>query len=401
MGSKSRQPAARLTDTGDQHNGYPPTPVMQGSPNVHCNGRPVARQGDALVPHAKPKKPVHNRSIKEGSGSVLVNGLPWARVSDAISCGGTIITGSGDVLVGDSPKNRNPISPEEWDALTAARLDRSIKTNDRISRQQVAADIAVKFRGEEGGIASWHDYYYSMVGREEPFPSPAEITDPLARQGLERARQEAAEEAAEPTAVQVEQPPPNSSTPHPGMHNGEWVKADAQDFKTLQDQNAEDESATRKAAKRQLKKQGWGDKKIREILDSGNSFQAMVLEPGDKLYGFTTEGIPKELEKSPYWTDEASLQELATRHFRDGAWDREQIKEELALPCYNRANAIDIAEVTETQVAVKSTINPASELLQYTDTKGNQTELMSKTMNGGGTQIAPDPRKLKSVLKQP
>ncbi|MCC5809673.1 MAG: PAAR domain-containing protein [Ectothiorhodospiraceae bacterium] len=400
MGSKSRQPAARLTDIGDQHNGYPPTPIMQGSPDVQCNGRPVARQGDMLVPHTKPKKPPHPRNIKEGSGSVLVNGVPWARVSDAISCGGTIITGSGDVLVGDSPKNRNPISPEEWDALTAARLDRSIDTGNRISRQQVAADIAVKFRGAEGAIASWHDYYYRMVGREEPFPSPAEITDPLARQGLERARQEAAEEAAESDPPQVEQPPPNDSTPHSGLHNRKWSKADANEFTPLPEKDIHDDPKATDSAIELLKEQGWNGEKIAQVLESGHSFQAQVLEPGEKLYGFMTEGVPKDIQTSAYWTDEATFKDLAARHFRGGSWDREQIKEELALPCYNRANTIDIAEVTERQVAVKSTINPASELLQYTDKNGKQTELMPKAMAGGGTQITPDPRKLRSVFNQ-
>ena len=53
------------------------------------------------------KYPPHGRSIAEGSSSVLINGKPAARVSDAISCGGKVALGSGNVLIGDSPKLLN------------------------------------------------------------------------------------------------------------------------------------------------------------------------------------------------------------------------------------------------------------------------------------------------------
>ncbi|WP_235856104.1 PAAR domain-containing protein [Mesobaculum littorinae] len=36
-----------------------------------------------------------------GSATVFVNGKPAGRVGDAISCGGSAATGSGDVGIGD------------------------------------------------------------------------------------------------------------------------------------------------------------------------------------------------------------------------------------------------------------------------------------------------------------
>jgi uncharacterized Zn-binding protein involved in type VI secretion len=76
MGNKTKQPAGRRIDIGSGHSCFPPTPVMTGSPDVTCNGPPVARQGDLLVPHACPSGPPHPRAIAEGAKTVLVNGKP-------------------------------------------------------------------------------------------------------------------------------------------------------------------------------------------------------------------------------------------------------------------------------------------------------------------------------------
>ena len=104
MGSKSDSPAARLGDIAGNHGPWPPTPIIAGSGNVMINNMPAARQGDAALLHAIPNNPPHGRSIAEGAGSVAINGKPAARVTDAISCGGKVVTGSGNVLIGDSPK---------------------------------------------------------------------------------------------------------------------------------------------------------------------------------------------------------------------------------------------------------------------------------------------------------
>lgn len=90
-----------LGDMGTGHHGFPPTPVIAGSPDVLIDGKPVARVGDPLAPHSKPKHPPHPRAIAAGSATVLINGIPAAVTGSAISCGGVTI-GSGSVVIGDT-----------------------------------------------------------------------------------------------------------------------------------------------------------------------------------------------------------------------------------------------------------------------------------------------------------
>lgn len=123
MGSKDKQPAARLGDIGSDHNGFPPTPITSGSGDVFINGKPAARKGDTLVSHSKPKHPPHGRTIAEGSSSVFINGRPAARVTDAISCGGKVSIGSGNVFIGDNPQLMKPREPKPIYALRFALKD--------------------------------------------------------------------------------------------------------------------------------------------------------------------------------------------------------------------------------------------------------------------------------------
>lgn len=46
-----------LGDTGTDHDGFHPSPVIAASPDVFLDGKPVARQGDPLAPHDKPNNP--------------------------------------------------------------------------------------------------------------------------------------------------------------------------------------------------------------------------------------------------------------------------------------------------------------------------------------------------------
>ena len=102
----SGKPAARMSDMGSGHPcHFPPTPSIQGSPNVLTNNLPQMRIGDAYVPHMICpicKTPPHPRNLAAGSPTVLVNNLPAGRVGDAISCGGSHAAGSPNVLIGGS-----------------------------------------------------------------------------------------------------------------------------------------------------------------------------------------------------------------------------------------------------------------------------------------------------------
>lgn len=69
--------------------------ITGGAARTVAEGKPVARQGDAVscAQHGL-------QTITGGSATVLVEGKPVARVGDAVSCGATIISGAGRVQAG-------------------------------------------------------------------------------------------------------------------------------------------------------------------------------------------------------------------------------------------------------------------------------------------------------------
>lgn len=95
------QPAARLTDlhtcpmvTGTvPHVGGPVT--GPGAPTVLVGGVPAARVTDMLACTGPPDV------IAKGSASVFINGLPAARQGDPTAHGGIVSTGFATVLIGD------------------------------------------------------------------------------------------------------------------------------------------------------------------------------------------------------------------------------------------------------------------------------------------------------------
>ncbi|YCI82270.1 PAAR domain-containing protein [Enterobacteriaceae bacterium] len=69
--------------------------VTSGSGDVFINGISVARVGDSA------NCSIHGgSSVACGSGSVTINGAPAARMGDSTGCGAAISSGSGDVLIG-------------------------------------------------------------------------------------------------------------------------------------------------------------------------------------------------------------------------------------------------------------------------------------------------------------
>jgi uncharacterized Zn-binding protein involved in type VI secretion len=96
-------PAARLTD---MHQcpmitpGIPPIPhvggpiVGPGAPTVLIGGLPAAKLGDLAVCVGPPD------SIIKGSATVMIMGLPAARLGDNTAHGGAIVVGFPTVLIG-------------------------------------------------------------------------------------------------------------------------------------------------------------------------------------------------------------------------------------------------------------------------------------------------------------
>jgi len=94
------QPAARLTDmhtcpmvTGTvPHVGGPIT--APGCPTVLIGGLPAARVSDMAVCVGPPDV------IAMGSTTVLIGGMPAARIGDTTAHGGVIVVGCPTVLIG-------------------------------------------------------------------------------------------------------------------------------------------------------------------------------------------------------------------------------------------------------------------------------------------------------------
>ncbi|MFD2565664.1 PAAR domain-containing protein [Aquimarina rubra] len=93
-------PAARITDmhvcpmvTGVvPHVGGPILPA--GEPTVLIGGLPAARVGDMATCVGPPD------TIIVGSGTVMIGGMPAARMGDSTAHGGTIVLGLPTVIIG-------------------------------------------------------------------------------------------------------------------------------------------------------------------------------------------------------------------------------------------------------------------------------------------------------------
>lgn len=72
---------------------------INGSADVIINGHGALRVSDAWPLHSDGDS-VHGGTQATGSSTVYVNGLPLARIGDAISDGDAVASGSSDVICG-------------------------------------------------------------------------------------------------------------------------------------------------------------------------------------------------------------------------------------------------------------------------------------------------------------
>jgi uncharacterized Zn-binding protein involved in type VI secretion len=69
-------------------------PVLMGSPTVLIGGMPAARVGDSCACVGPPD------TVAKGSATVMINGMPAARMGDTTAHGGSIILGCPTVAIG-------------------------------------------------------------------------------------------------------------------------------------------------------------------------------------------------------------------------------------------------------------------------------------------------------------
>ncbi len=92
--------ATRKDDCCTGHDGCPPVPLIEYSPDVIVNSRGAGRVGDHYSDHGCVSHTVHQDVIAAGSEKVIINGKKAARVGDAVSIGGTVRDGSDNVIIG-------------------------------------------------------------------------------------------------------------------------------------------------------------------------------------------------------------------------------------------------------------------------------------------------------------
>ncbi len=81
-----------VNPNGAPHVGGPILPP--GEPTVMIEGLPAARVGDMATCTGPPD------TIAMGSGTVFIGGMPAARVGDLTAHGGSIVMGSASVIIG-------------------------------------------------------------------------------------------------------------------------------------------------------------------------------------------------------------------------------------------------------------------------------------------------------------
>ena len=90
---------SRQGDPCTGHGNYPPRANDQGSGNVFVNGKGAHRQGDHWPQHCSGNS-CHDSTTSGGSSTVFCNGKPLARIGDAVACGSVIAQGSKNVFAG-------------------------------------------------------------------------------------------------------------------------------------------------------------------------------------------------------------------------------------------------------------------------------------------------------------
>ncbi len=175
-----------------------------------------------------------------------------------------------------------------------------------------------------------------------------------------------------------------------GFQNQQWSNINQTDFKTIAPPSFDLEHLTpeQKQIKKFLENQGRPDKEIKQVMESGTEYRLVEMKQGDSIGGFTSTGYPKS-GNSAYWMSGDQFQRMADKHYSDGVWDRQAVKNELALPCMNRADAVSTTKLTKDCTVLESKINPATENTFYTRPSSSETVQVHSIMPGGEKQYTP------------
>jgi hypothetical protein len=184
--------------------------------------------------------------------------------------------------------------------------------------------------------------------------------------------------------------PPLGQEAYAGPQNQPWAKIDDKDFHTIPPAGFDVKklNAEQRKVYDFLFSQGWSEDKVEEIMLSGTEYQVVEMKAGQILIGFTSRGYPKQYS-SPYWSDSAEGQRLQAKYYRNGVWDKQGVKDELALPCKNRADAISMTTLKQDCKVLAAKVNPAAENTFYYRRYPGEVIEVPSTMPGCGAQCTP------------
>ena len=201
---------------------------------------------------------------------------------------------------------------------------------------------------------------------------------------------------AKATSAPVKRVPPTNklkAVQNGSPHNIDGTTIKSDDFQAVRPGlDMTDLSAQDKLAKEALRKQGWPENKVEEIMNTGDNFQTRQFKAGDSLYGFDSSDYAGKDAQSAYWLDQDGFNDVQSRFYDadTDAWDRQGVKDYLALPCFNRADTICNGVVNTDNTGLSSTIGQATENITYTSPDSTVIQ-GSGSMSGGGTQVTPAP----------
>jgi uncharacterized Zn-binding protein involved in type VI secretion len=111
--------------------------IIEGSPNVFFENKPVARVTDKIIcdKHSTPPQ------IAEGSETIFINGLPMARIGHKSTCGATIQQGCKTIFADNTTAQYGPINSQM-----------SVLEQYVVSASEVLLSLsAVRFRSSKQG----------------------------------------------------------------------------------------------------------------------------------------------------------------------------------------------------------------------------------------------------------
>ncbi|QYE34723.1 PAAR domain-containing protein [Polymorphobacter sp. PAMC 29334] len=389
----------------------PPTGnLVKGSLNVKINGRfaTMTEQGLATCSDHSGQIP-----LATGAATVKVNGLPAGRIGEKLGCSALVVAPcSPNVNIG-GPSVADPnvvVKPEvpAW-AVTGLQVlgiaGAVMALPYAIATVGVAATIgggiAGYFGGEYGGKAG--RALGTAMGMSETGIRSMEaggqflggfaggvagVKGMQAGEGAIAGLGARAPAAAAADDAFVSRAPFDQEPPLPAGGK------DKLDFSANRPGgvNMDNLSPKDAAAAKAMSQGGWDDGMQKQVLNSGDGFGVKAGQQGDPVYKFSSAGRDEAgAPPSAYYADQEGFDQLKAAHYDEAtdSWNGKGVKNDIALPCYNAADAVWRGTLNSDQPLVTSTTNPASETVHQLNPDGSVAKVFTREMTGGGGQVTP------------